>query len=296
MLRLPLTEIKLPREKGGLGLLCLNLMAKSLKLSQIMRLLKCDDEKSVGHLDLWIGELLAEFKPGLGIGGSNLSLPCYFEEIALLLTDAKIEGSITSSNWRLVTNKIVYKVYLSDLPPARIETDAATDFSDVWRRICCHCLLSDDRDVMFLLIHRKLAVPERLFRIGLSKDPYCSSCLDVDGVAAINDLEHFFCTCPKVVSSWAYLKAIVINLMLLDTGSLRNIQNLDLISLRFSKCKFEAEITWVIASYINEVWKLRTKDKIQHVNKAKLFGFLKYKYKKDQLGARMQFQCIPELM
>ena len=150
---------------------------------------------------------------------------------------------------------------------------------------------------MFLLIHRKLAVPERLFRIGLSKDPYCSSCLDVDGVAAINDLEHFFCTCPMVESSWAYLKATVINLMLLDAGSVhRNIQDLDLISLRFSKSKFDAEITWVIASYVNEVWKLMNRGKIQHVNKAKLFGFLKYKYKKDQLGARMQLQCIPELM
>ena len=130
---------------------------------------------------------------------------------------------------------------------------------------------------MFLLIHKKLAIPERLFRIGLANDPYCASCLD-DGVAAINDYEHFFCTCPK--------------LAIVD----EDIQNLDLVSLRFSERTFETEITWIIASYINEVWKLIHKTKTQHVNKDKLFGFLKYKYKKDQLGSRMQFHSIPELM
>ena len=50
VLRVPLNEIKLPRGIGGLGLICLYFMAKSLKLSPIMRLLKCDDEKSVRHL------------------------------------------------------------------------------------------------------------------------------------------------------------------------------------------------------------------------------------------------------
>ena len=133
--------------------------------------------------------------------------------------------------------------------------------------------------------------PERLFRIGLANDPYCASCLD-DGVAAINDYEHFFCTCPKLAVSWTHLKEIVSNLLHSD----EDIQNLDLVSLRFSERTFETKITRIIASYMNEVWKLIHKTKTQHVNKDKLFGFLKYKYKKDQLGSRMQFQSIPELM
>ena len=110
-------------------------------------------------------------------------------------------------------------------------------------------------------------------------------------MAVINDYEHFFCTCPNLVSPWMHLKNIVANLMQFDD----DIQNFDLVSLRFSKRAFETEITWIIASYVNEVWKLIHKSKVQHINRDKLFGFLKYKYKKDQLGSRMQLQLIPGL-
>ena len=55
---------------------------------------------------------------------------------------------------------------------------------------------------MYLLLHNKLPVPERLFRIRLRNDPYCQTCIG----AEVADVEHFFCVCEKVRRVWEWVK------------------------------------------------------------------------------------------
>ena len=56
ILRIAFDELKNPPEKGGCGLTCIKSMAQSLLLTQLLRLLKSEDSKSVSHVGYWIGE------------------------------------------------------------------------------------------------------------------------------------------------------------------------------------------------------------------------------------------------
>ena len=69
VLRVSLADSKNRTLNGGLGLTCLHTMCKSLLLSQFLRLLKSDDEKTMTHIGFWMGDLLADLMPA----ASNLS-------------------------------------------------------------------------------------------------------------------------------------------------------------------------------------------------------------------------------
>ena len=66
LLRISFNDLKLPLARGGLGLACIFGMSRSLQLSQLFRLLKSNDEKSVGHIGYWIGDCLEDFNSELG--------------------------------------------------------------------------------------------------------------------------------------------------------------------------------------------------------------------------------------
>ena len=60
---------------------------------------------------------------------------------------------------------------------------------------------SPAREVLYLAVHNKLPVGERLFRVGLITDPYCSHCLNLQG-ATVQNVEHFFSSCDNVLATW----------------------------------------------------------------------------------------------
>ena len=237
--------------------------------------------------------MLNDLNPDLGLVNNHLKVPLFFEEIALLFTDAKIASTIEVHSWKSLNNKRIYLSLMNELPPPKVELESGTSLTEVWKLITFPCLDLNEREVLFLLVHRKLPVPERLFRVGLLNDPYCLTCLD-SNVTAICDLEHLFCTCVRVKECWTSIRNIVLGLLPNATSGLS--QNLDLISLNFSRNSYEKEIVWLIASYISEIWKTFEKQSDQTVNKENLFGFLKYKYKKNQMGSRLQLQEIPDLL
>ena len=68
--------------------------------------------------------------------------------------------------------------------------------------------------------------------------------------------------------------------------------NLELLSLKFVSRHFEAEITWLVGAYVSEVWKM-VQRRGSFRDREELFGFLKYKFKNDQLGARLYLKPIP---
>ena len=121
---------------------------------------------------------------------------------------------------------------------------------EVWRKLELACSFSDAKDVLYLLIHNKLPIRERLFRIGLSNDPYCEFCLPLSG-ASPNDREHFFCSCERVKEVWTVVRKIIDNLLPIQH---RHIANVDLILLNFPKLTRDRELVWFLGSYLTEVW------------------------------------------
>ena len=61
---------------------CLTTMSDSLLTSQCLRLLTSGDSKSVAHLDYWLGSLVADILPGLGLGREAVKTHEHFEKVA----------------------------------------------------------------------------------------------------------------------------------------------------------------------------------------------------------------------
>ena len=73
-----------------------------------------------------------------------------------------------------------------------------------------------------------------------------------------------------------------------------NVSNLDLIKFLYPSCNQENEVIWLVANYIFKVWDIRHNSS-NHLVKEQFFGYLKFKFKQDQQGARIRLNDIPGL-
>ena len=170
-------------------------------------------------------------------------------------------------------NKTVYAELTSSFPPPKVVIENNLDYSKAWKRLHSAVVDGKARDVLFLLLHNKLPVKERLFRMGVQHDPYCTQC---DG-AEINDIMHFFCTCEAVRNTWAWLKMQLVQVG--QTGAV--IDDWHMINLLFLNSSHDSEIVWLISTYVYYVWEM-VHVKKQQVRLEKFFGYLTFKYKMDQ--------------
>ena len=117
------------------------------------------------------------------------------------------------------------------------------DYKLVWRRLQSCVLYPEARDVLFFLIHNKLAVPERLFRISVKQDPYCLQCPGPE----IAEVEHFFCSCRMSCQCWSWVR--LKTLVLFDQGLISS--NWELLNLFLTRSQFEHEIVLLIGTYVD---------------------------------------------
>jgi len=185
-----------------------------------------------------------------------------------------ISDKVTAGTVKNLTNKTVYAVMTSTFPPPKVVMESTRDYSIAWKRLHDPVVDSLSRDVLFLLLHNKLPVKERLFRIGINHDPYCLKCAG----AEVHDIVHFFCTCETVCNTWVWLRGQVVQL-----GQMRvDVDDWDVVNLLFPKSSRDSEIVWLITSYVSYVWEM------VHVRKSKVkldkfFGYLTFKYKMHQM-------------
>ena len=98
LLRVSLADIKNSRDNGGLGLTCLASKGKSLMLSQLLRIVRNGDSKTVGHMLVWLGKLLEDFLPHMQSITALPKTPSYFETLADTLTQARITDVVSMVN------------------------------------------------------------------------------------------------------------------------------------------------------------------------------------------------------
>ena len=273
ILRIALDEIKNKKLDGGLQLPCLASMADSLLVSQCIRLINSGDKKSLQHLSFWLGDLLDTLLPALGQVSSAVVIPEHFNHVAEVFADMMISDAVTAGTLKSITNKIVYAEMTSSFPPPKVVMESKLDYSLTWTRLHNSVVDARARDVMYLLIHNKLPVPERLFRIRLKNDPYCQTCMG----AEISDVEHFFAKCGGIVGTWSMMKNEI-----LRYGNFRNdVDDWKILNLMFPKSKLDKELTWLVSSYVLYVW-----DSVYvrgaEVRAEQFFGFLRFKYKELQ--------------
>ena len=120
----------------------------------------------------------------------------------------------------------------------------------------------------------------------MSNDPYCSTCLDHLGIAVICDTQHFFCVCPGVSEVWSEMKSLLQILLKPITN------DFELLSFNFSG-ESEKETVWLIKNYVYEIWRVFS-SKGSYPSKEQMFGYLRFKFKTEQLGSRARLH-IPGL-
>ena len=226
--------------------------------------------------------------PGVFVGVYAPVVPNFFLKLAELVADAMVSETISPLDWKSVTNKSVYTSHAKYFEIPKVEQEAGVSLKKVWTNLCSSVLCSSVRETIFLFIHNKLPTKERLARIQVADNPYCSLCLVQTG-GLICDREHVFISCPNISELWKEIRLLIDPLLLQ-----KNIDSLQLLMLNFSGGKYEAEIIWLIGNYMQEVWSTSIR-KGRAISRAELFGFLKFKFKSDQLGARFKMQTIPNL-
>ena len=285
LMRVAISELKLCPEKGGLGLTCIGSMGKSLLLTQLFRLLKSEDERSNAHIGYWLGEILVDMLPQRFLDNHAEITPSYFQQLADLVAESLMSGAVTNLNWTSITNQYMYRTCVAKFPLTRVEVDSGGNLSRVWKKLCLPVLDRYSREVLFLLVHDKLPLRERLFRIGIEKDPYCVSCIK-EFECFSSDRQHVFLLCNTVSGLWENIRKIVDPLLPEYTSCF------NLLTLNFPGGSFNNEITWLIGNYVNEVWKFKHGGG-GNIDHDELFGFLKFKFRSDQNGARQKMQSLP---
>ena len=273
ILRIAIDEIKNVKLCGGLNLPCLSSMADSLLASQCIRMLRSGDVKSLGHIDFWIGDLLVAVAPWMGQGVRAVETPEHFGHLGEVLANLMIGDTLTVATVKTLTNKVVYADMTSSFPPPKVVRESCRDYQPVWLKLHSAVLDARARDTLFLLLHNKLPVPERLFRIRLRNDPYCQTC----EAAEVADLEHFFCNCSRVARTWSWLRSKVLEF----AGCSHNTLNWDILNLFVPGSEFDKEVVWLVSSYVLFVWdNIFVRD--AEVKFEQFFGYLTFKYDEHQ--------------
>ena len=102
--------------------------------------------------------------------------PEYINHVADLLVETQISEIVTTENWNTITSREIYEKLANSFPTPKVETEAGVCYRIIWSRLASPVLSSAVREVLFLLIHNKLPVKERMFRIGKEVDPFCDEC------------------------------------------------------------------------------------------------------------------------
>ena len=66
----------------------------------------------------------------------------------------------------------------------------------------------------------------------------------------------------------------------------------ELLNFMWATCALDKEAVWLLGSYIARIW---FDESVNPINREELFGYLKFKFKSDQLGSRHQMNNIPSL-
>ena len=191
-------------------------------------------------------------------------------------------------SWKTLTNKMVYSEQVKCLPPPRVEVTSVSQYNykNAWKRLDMYVLESPIKEISFMLVHNKLPTKERTFRVGISPDPVCHIC-----PGRVNsNAEHFFCGCVRVGLVWARIKTILVQLI----GE--NVCNWKLINYLMPVNNNEKEVVWLLGNYIWKCWKDLFSHPQDFLKEEEFFGFLRFKFRNDQQGARERLNDISSLL
>ena len=151
-----------------------------------------------------------------------------------------------------VTTKKIYQGRAKDVLPApKVELEfLAVNFKElVYPRLKSLVLEAGPRDALFSLVHGLYRNRARLFRQNRAQDPFCPV---PECQGAVQDREHIFSSCTRVVTAWLWVRSRLLQL-LANTVGVMGTTNEEFILLQYPKDTMDPECVWLIGNYIEVV-------------------------------------------
>ena len=174
--------------------------------------------------------------------------------------------------WPVLSNKLVYAGFAKNFAKTKVEREAIQPMDLVWSRLKSLEANMKVQETSFLLVHDKLPVKEHLYRIGLSRDPYCDSC----DAAVFADTLHYFALCDQVNAFWKWIRTVLYLIMGVQADL---IKDMDLLNFSWTSSKYDREVVWLISWFVWFRWSKFEIDGSSTINGRELFGFMRFKYK-----------------
>ena len=275
--RLKLSEIQNPPSKGGLSLTCVSTKSECLLLRQTLRILARPLQNSTKHLGHWLGLHLREVFPHLYEQGPvcQALVPQYPLHSAMLeaLEEGLTRNEFTPNKLAEVTTKAIYGGRLVDvLPPPKVELAfPGVDFHElVYPRLSHAVLEPGPKDVLYCIVHGLYRNRERLFLQNRVNSPFCQV---PECQGAVQNREHIFCSCSRVVGAWLWMRRRLLQMMHQTIGA-AGTSNTEFILLQYPKDIQDKECIWLIGNYVEIVDNV-TIGKSKNLNVEELKGVLR---------------------
>ena len=253
--RLKLAELQNPSNKGGLGLSCVTTKAECLLLRQSLRILARPQQTCSQHLGHWLGFFLQEDFPDLMERGPvcQALLPQYPLQSAMLevLQEGLTRLEFTPDTLQ-ATTRIIYKGRIEDvIQPPKVESDfPGVDFPGlVYPRLSHAVLEPGPRDILFSLVHGIYKNRAKLFRQHRAQD---DSCPVPECQGAVQDREHIFCSCSRVLEAWLWTRSRLLQLLPGIVGAVGT-SNEEFILLQYPADTLDLECVWLLGNYMEIV-------------------------------------------
>ncbi|CAH1276929.1 ZCCHC3 [Branchiostoma lanceolatum] len=198
----------LPKEKGGLGLVCIPIKAKALLLKTVRKALTKPDTPAAKFTHYWLGLSLRRIDPTSWSNSAPHSIdpPPHYAQIAQHLFD--IEQSDMDVEWTSVSVAALYTSLLEEenIVPRCVREHPRRDWPEVWKAILNPLLTNWERMVCWNLAHDGLVTNQKLFSWKqFSKSPNCPR----RGCEEVETASHVFFECPFVFEVWTWLEGLI---------------------------------------------------------------------------------------
>ena len=178
---------------------------------------------------------------------TNLTYTCpwYFNDIVI-----NLRTFLHVRHFPNITSSDMYSAMLTECKP-KVTEKYNMNWDKIWKQITFKYINLYERDVMFKFIHNILPNKLRLFQMKQNNSPLCVIC-DI-----IEDTNHMFISCRKVINLLNYFKAILNDACNITNLNMENILFLDI------KAKTKKELntaTVLTVNYISTVWYNRSRN------------------------------------
>ena len=111
-------------------------------------MIRSGDNKSIAHLDYWMGSLLANLVARLGLSEEAVVTPEYFACMGDCMAELMISEVLTVATLPTITKRLIYRS-LANFPTPKISVGSAVDYNVIWRRFQSSSINPEAREHFF---------------------------------------------------------------------------------------------------------------------------------------------------